>query len=391
MEWQDKKVCIDRVPNQTQNYLMRKLEEKGAVISHNGQDSDIVLVPVLNELEKEIHAQYGVDVVGYPDVIADLMDTDFKPCWISKSNLNPLAYTTVVLPEYTKDKTKMEYGDLSWDTMASYAQDLGLPVNEKIYKGTLLVVMPNSCHYNNIDYIRFYLRQRSTRHGISFITMRLFEQAHHDWRRKYPQGVHRISAEDFELQNRFFGAKWQQVKDDTPKPAVDFSDGILRDYVCLDTEYRPVSLRGINYPMLCEVGCVRVRDGKIVDKYFRIVRNDVFNIKEMHRYRGLDMKETVTADVVAKELRVFVGDDVIVGHQIYSDLLILGLNLNDVYNGRALDTLGLVFHELDFDLGVYNLPAIAEMYGLHKNSHHALDDAITTYELYEMIVDAKKA
>lgn len=53
-------------------------------------------------------------------------------------------------------------------------------------------------------------------------------------------------------------------------------------------------------------------------------------------------------------------------------------------------SLGLIFHELDFDLGVYNLPSIALRYGLHKNSHHALDDAITTQQLYEMIIDAQK-
>lgn len=389
MDWSDKTVSLHEVPNQTRSYMRKKLEEKGAKISDTvDEDTDIVLVPMLHQLEKEVHKKYGVDFVSYPDAIADVLDIDFKPCWISKGNLNPLSFSTVIIPKYTQDKTKLEYDELPWEIMEEYALDMGLEINKDVYKGNLLVIMPNTCHYNNIEYIKFFLRQRAHKSNISFITMHLFEQCYREWKRKYPNGHKRLDPSTYELQNKFIGTKWNTVKEATPQPMIDFSNGIPRDYVVIDTEYRNIHM-AVNYPLMTEVGAVRVRDGKIVDTYFKIIRNEVFSLGEMKKYRWVDNLETTTVDVVYKELLDFIGDDLIVGHQIYSDLLIMGLNLNTVFDNGSMDTLGLIFHELNFDLGVYNLPAIADMYGFHKNSHHALDDAITTYQLYEMIVDCK--
>lgn len=389
MDWSDKSVYIDKVPQQTHSYLRKKLTENGAQISESiGQDTDVVLVPALDRLEKEVHQKYGVDVVTYPDVIAEILDTDFKPCWISKSNLNPQSYSTVVLPTYTQDKTKMELGDIPWETLEQWAKDMGMNINQKIYKGNLLIVMPNKCHYNNLEYVRYYLKMRATRPNISFITMQLFQQAYHDWRRKFPQGYKPIDTKLVDIQNRYFGAKWAEIKGKTSIPMVDFSNGIPRDYVVIDTEYRNMS-NLVSYPVMTEVGAVRVRDGKITDTFFRIVYNDMFSLRDMKRYRSMPDLQSYSVDKVGKELLDFIGDDLIVGHQIYSDLLILGLNMNHAFMDKSLDTLGLLFHEMPYDIGVYNLPAIAETYGLHKNSHHALDDAITTYELFEMIVESK--
>lgn len=390
MNWLDKSVYIDKVPQQTHSYLKRKLEENGAQITSSvGENTDVILVPALDRLEKEVHEKYGVDVVAYPSVIAEIMDTDFKPCWISKSNLNPQAYSTVVLPTYTQDKTKMEIGDIPWETMEQWAKDMGMTVNQKIYKGNLLIVMPDKCHYNNIEYVRYYLKLRGSRPNISFITMQLFRQAYHDWRRKFPQGYQPIDVDLVEIQNRFIGAKWNEIKEKTPVPMVDFKEGIPRDYVVIDTEYRNISTF-VNYPVMTEVGAVRVRNGKITDKFFMVVHNDIFSLKDMKKYRYMGEVKSNSIDVVGRKLLDFIGDDLIVGHQILSDLLIMGLNMNHPFEEQSLDTLGLIFHEMPYDIGVYNLPAIAETFGLHKNSHHALDDAITTYELFEMIVDSTK-
>ena len=392
MDWNDKSVYLFSTEKPSERYVQKKLEEKGAsIISDQEESVDVLVVPVLEiaeKLEKQVHTSYGYNVVTYIDTLVDLLDTDFKPCWISRKTLNPSVFSTIILPEYTKDKGKLEEGELSWDTLAQWADDLELKINYQQYKGSVLVVMPDVVHFNNIDYVRFYLKRRSEKANISFISMKQLEISYKEWMRKHPKNIRKPKEKlDFSLQKQFMDKKWNMVKEETPHSEMDFSNGIPREYVVIDTEYRNVSMC-LQYPVVTEIGAVKVVGGEIVDCLELYIHNDLFSLQSMSKYKNQKLK-LLSIDQADQILMDFIGDSVIVGHQIHTDLLNLGLNLNHCILNRSIDTLGLIFHEMPFDLGVYNLPSIAEMYNLHKNSHHALDDAITTSELFEMIVDIK--
>lgn len=66
MDWSYKQVYIEKKNVPTYSYIRKKVVEHGASICEEITPStDIMLVPVLYQLEKNVHDMYGMDVVGY--------------------------------------------------------------------------------------------------------------------------------------------------------------------------------------------------------------------------------------------------------------------------------------------------------------------------------------
>ena len=136
---------------------------------------------------------------------------------------------------------------------------------------------------------------------------------------------------------------------------------------------------------LVEVAAVRVKGGKITDKWSTFVnpgRPIVGN--QMHGITDKDVKGAPSPAEAARKALDFVGDAPLVGHSVGFDIAFLEEALGDgtrVQQGSYLDTL-VIAREGYPDLENYKLATLANFFGVElKDSHRALPDAEATANL----------
>jgi DNA polymerase III epsilon subunit family exonuclease len=136
---------------------------------------------------------------------------------------------------------------------------------------------------------------------------------------------------------------------------------------------------------LVEVAAVRVKGGKITDRWSTLVnpgRPIVGN--QMHGITDKDVKGAPSPRDAARKALEFVGDAIVVGHSVGFDLGFLEEALGDgtrVAPGRYMDTL-VIAREGYPDLENYKLPTLAAYFGVELTaSHRALPDAEATANL----------
>lgn len=145
------------------------------------------------------------------------------------------------------------------------------------------------------------------------------------------------------------------------------------DFVALDFETANRS-----HASACAVGAVRVRDGQVVDEYFTLVRpTEGFAEFEAGNVRI----HGITADAVESSpawtevygpLRLFIGDDVVVGHNAAFDMSVLlntsGAHDIDLPVLSSLCTLQLA--KASIEVPSYSLPWVVEHLNLPSFDHH---------------------
>lgn len=168
------------------------------------------------------------------------------------------------------------------------------------------------------------------------------------------------------------------------------------DFVALDFETANRS-----HASACAVGGVRVRDGLVVGEFFTLVRPpdwlDEFEPGNV-RVHGITMADVESAPSwrdIYGELRAFIGNDVVVGHNAAFDMSVLmntcGAHDIDLPVLHTLCTLRLA--RAGLKIPSYSLPWVAEHLQLPAFDHHdPLADARASAEVLvalAAIVDAK--
>jgi DNA polymerase III epsilon subunit family exonuclease len=155
-----------------------------------------------------------------------------------------------------------------------------------------------------------------------------------------------------------------------------------RDFVVVDVETTGVDPKLSD---LVEVAAVRVRKGKIADRWSTLVnpgRPIVGN--QMHGISDADVKKGATPAEAARQCLDFAGDALIVGHSIGFDLGFLEQALDDGTRfepGRYLDTL-VIAREGYPGLENYRLDTLSRYFGVElTQNHRALPDAEATANL----------
>ena len=136
---------------------------------------------------------------------------------------------------------------------------------------------------------------------------------------------------------------------------------------------------------LVEVAAVRVKGGKITDRWSTLVnpgRPIVGN--QMHGITDKDVKGAPSPAEAARKALDFAGDALIVGHSVGFDIAFLEEALGDgtrIEQGRYLDTL-VIAREGYPDLENYKLGTLAAFFGIDLTANHrALPDAEATANL----------
>lgn len=164
------------------------------------------------------------------------------------------------------------------------------------------------------------------------------------------------------------------------------------NYTALDLE-----TTGLNpkYDKIIEVGAVKVRNGQIIDRFQSLIRPGITLPEKITELTGItrqELEEAPDSENVIPQVIEFLGDDVILGHQVmfdYSFLKKAAVNLNlwkSEQSHLGLDTLRLSRIYLP-ELPSRRLSDLCSYYGIEHQAHRALGDAESTVRLYEILVE----
>jgi len=150
---------------------------------------------------------------------------------------------------------------------------------------------------------------------------------------------------------------------------------------------------------ITEIGAVRVRGGE-VEATFRTFVNPGHTIPlQITRLTGISTSMVADApppDSVMATFLEFLGDSVIVGHNVSYDLGYLNAAMaragRDPLPNRVLDTLRLARRLVRDEVPNCKLGTLADRFRLpHRPSHRALDDALATADLLHLLIERATA
>ena len=160
------------------------------------------------------------------------------------------------------------------------------------------------------------------------------------------------------------------------------------NYVAFDIE-----TTGLNpkYEKIIELGAAKVRDGKVEDTFSTFInpgKSLPSRIVELTGICDTDVKSAPYIDEVLDDFLAFVGEDVLLGHNLlfdYSFVKKAAVNQKKTFEKTGIDTLRIARRFLN-DLESRKLGFLCEHYQIHLDAHRALNDAMATHELYQILV-----
>jgi DNA polymerase-3 subunit alpha (Gram-positive type) len=163
----------------------------------------------------------------------------------------------------------------------------------------------------------------------------------------------------------------------------------IKDYVAFDTE-----TTGLNpkYEKIIEIGAIKIRNGEIIDTYSTFVNPGKSLPARIVELTGIQNEDVVNApyiDEVLDRFIEFVGDDVLLGHNLifdYSFIKKAAINQKKTFEKNGIDTLRIARRFLN-DLESRKLGFLCEYYNIHLDAHRALNDAIAAHEIYKRLVE----
>lgn len=165
---------------------------------------------------------------------------------------------------------------------------------------------------------------------------------------------------------------------------------IIENYTVIDLETTGLSTKTCE---IIELAAVKVRNNEIIDTYSTLIKpnKEIPDIVTQKTNITNEMVENAPQiDNKFQEYLDFIGDDVILGHNIDTyDLPILRRYCEDLHlyplNNNSLDTLKFS-HKCDIDVPDYKLTTLTKHFNIeHKNSHRALADCIANHECYQCL------
>jgi DNA polymerase-3 subunit alpha (Gram-positive type) len=162
----------------------------------------------------------------------------------------------------------------------------------------------------------------------------------------------------------------------------------MEDYTVIDLEMTGLAPKRDH---VIEIGAVKVRGGKIVGTYGTLVQSGHPIPEAVTELTGItnEMADAGEAeDDAMQRLLTFIGEDVLVGHNISFDYNFLkqwAVNRRMPLEMRACDTLRIARALLPGGQSK-KLESLCEYFGIKReNAHRALDDAVETQQIFERL------
>lgn len=157
-----------------------------------------------------------------------------------------------------------------------------------------------------------------------------------------------------------------------------------KNYCVLDLETTGLSPRNNE---IIEIGILKIKNNKIVDSYNSLVKPNkpiTPGVTKINHITNAMVESSPSFNEIKEDVITFIGDNVIVAHNATFDLNFLVNSLKSSIQNRYLDTLQLS-RKYYPDLPNHKLETLVNELNLIQNSHRALDDCKSTYELFEKI------
>lgn len=165
----------------------------------------------------------------------------------------------------------------------------------------------------------------------------------------------------------------------------------INDYTLIDIETTGGSLY---YTEIIELAAIKVRNNKIIDSFDSLV-NPMEKIPlDIVSLTGITDEMVADAPALEDILQSFlnfIGDDIVIGHNINSyDLNIIYDKaeklLGIAFSNDFIDTLDLARCLCDFEPHNYKLQTICDVLGVvNNNAHRALSDVTANHECYQLM------
>jgi len=163
---------------------------------------------------------------------------------------------------------------------------------------------------------------------------------------------------------------------------------MISNYVVIDLEMTGLSART---DQIIEIGAVKVRDGQVVDTMECLVNPKCKIPTRVSELTGITdemVQNGVERDAAVTALLTFIGEDVLVGHNIsfdYSFLKQWAVNHKRALVLKGCDTLKLARVLLPAEQPK-KLESLCAYFQIErKREHRALDDALETCQIFELL------
>lgn len=144
---------------------------------------------------------------------------------------------------------------------------------------------------------------------------------------------------------------------------------------------------------IIEIGAARIRDGKVVDTYAKLLSPGRKLDEKTVQITGITDEMLIgcpTFSDIKEEFLEFIGEDVLLGHNVIFDYSFLKKAvINESPKGtrferKGVDTLKIARRFLPGEQKK-QLSSLCAHYGIEYHAHRALDDALATLCLYELL------
>ncbi len=199
----------------------------------------------------------------------------------------------------------------------------------------------------------------------------------------FPIANHEVKPdEDFKI---IYGVEGYFVDDLKDLVVNDKGQNINSEYVVFDIETTGLSPR---FNKIIEIGAVRIKDGKITDRYSQFVNPEVpipYSITKLTSINDTMVLEAPTIEQVLPEFLEYVGDAILVAHNASFDTSFIrefAKRQGLPFDYTIVDTMTLA-HILIPELGKYTLDRLCKQFAVSLEHHHrACDDADATAQIF---------
>lgn len=163
---------------------------------------------------------------------------------------------------------------------------------------------------------------------------------------------------------------------------------MLKDYVAFDLETTGLDAEN---DYIIEIGALKVRDGKVIDRFMEFVKPPVLISRRITEITGItnEMVQVArdTKDII-RDFVAFCGDDVLLGHNLMFDYKFMKIYASRhglPFEKRGIDTLKIA-RKVHKNLESKSLGVLCEHYHIvNRAAHRAYHDALATAKLYHMM------
>ena len=163
---------------------------------------------------------------------------------------------------------------------------------------------------------------------------------------------------------------------------------MIKDYVAFDLETTGLSPET---DQIIEIGALKVKDGKVVDRFMEFVKPDAPITSVITEITGITnemvMNARDTKEIISDFVK-FCGDEILIGHNImfdYKFCKIYASKYGFSFEKKGIDTLKIA-RKVHKDFESKSLGCLCEHYHiLNQSAHRAYHDALATAKLYQCL------